>query len=82
MNGDGKMDTLTGFITSEIKCLKFSPILMRFELTDQDGNKYNVLIHQHALNFFEKDDRGSLVKLTVRKNKRNQYVVNAFKFLN
>ena len=57
------MEKLSGIITSEIKSISYSPILFRFTLTDMQDQHYNMLIHTHALNFFQQAKMGSAIEV-------------------
>ncbi|MBF7131397.1 hypothetical protein ITQ94_08095 [Pediococcus pentosaceus] len=72
------MEKLSGIITSEIKSISYSPILFRFTLTDMQDQHYNMLIHTHALNFFQQAKMGSVIEVWAVKNNRNQYVIRRF----
>ena len=76
------MKKLSGIITSDIKSLSYSPILFRFQLTDHDDSHYNMLVHTHALTFFQQAKMGSAIEVIAKKNERGQYVVRKFKVFN
>lgn len=76
------MEKLSGFITSEIKNISCSPLLFWFQLTDRNDNRYNRLIHMHALNFFQQAKKGSAIEVLAKKNKRGQYVVKRYNVFN
>ncbi|GAC45376.1 conserved hypothetical protein [Pediococcus acidilactici NGRI 0510Q] len=76
------MQKLSGIITSSIKIVSYSPLLMRFQLTDRRQRKYNMLIHTHALRFFQEARPGSALMALVRPNQRGQMVVRQFTVFN
>ncbi|GEP19166.1 hypothetical protein [Pediococcus argentinicus] len=76
------MEKISGFITSKIKIVKYSPFLLRFEVTDKDDHKTNVIIHKNGLTFFEQANQGSAVELHGIYNERKQFVIKEFKVFN
>ena len=76
------MKKLSGFITSDIKSLSYSPILFRFQLTDHNDDHYNMLIHTHALTFFQQAKMGSAIEVLAKKNVKGQYVIRKFNVFN
>lgn len=73
------MERIQGVITSKIKSISFDPILFRFQLTDFEDRKYNMIIHTYALNFFQQAKMGSQIELWSVLNQRKQWVVKRFK---
>lgn len=76
------MKKITGVITSDIKSISYSPILFRFQLTDFNDNRYNMLIQKHALNFFQQAKMGSMIEVLSVENKRRQFVIRQFEVFN
>ncbi|AEV94461.1 hypothetical protein [Pediococcus claussenii] len=76
------MKRISGIITSEIKLINSSPILVRFEVTDRQNITYNCILHTLALTFLQNASMGSGVTLLVRENIRHQNVVKKFEVFN
>lgn len=76
------MKRISGIITSEIKLINSSPILVQFKVTDRQDITYNCILHTLALTFLQNADMGSGVTLLVRENDRHQNVVKKFEVFN
>lgn len=76
------MKIIRGVITSEVKVIRFSPLLMHFSVSDRDGQVYHCLIHTLGLTFFAQATPGAGVELRVKENKRHQLIVQQFQVYN